>query len=229
MRISRTAKWVGGGLIAALLLSPVWGFEALYRCGIHGEALPMRVEVTPVPGLMKDALWIATGEVPGDEAEPLWVGNFFRSAHGGAATASLARRIVYRDPQRRLRNLEHHLRLAAVAVWLSRHATEGELKQYLAQWTYFGRNAWGASDAARAFFERPIENLTLAEIALLAGLPQAPSGLDPTCHPERAEKRRAYVLARLRDLGLISRSAYETANAEPIKVLPKDMPCDHSP
>jgi hypothetical protein len=221
MRISRTSTSFACALTGTFLFSPVWGFEVLYHYGVHGEVLPPEVDHTPMPSLVKDALWVVEGG--GTGIEPLWVGNFFRSRN--PATASIADRILRRNPSRRVRRLEQHLRLAAVTVWLSRHATEAELKQSFARLTYFGRRAWGASDVAKAFFERPVESLTISQISLLAGLLDSPSRYDPTCHPEHAAKRRGYVLARLRDSGVISRLEHETALKEPIDAIPPVRPC----
>lgn len=83
---------------------------------------------------------------------------------------------------------------------------------------YFGHGAYGVQEGARVYFGKNIEDLEVQEAALLAGLPQAPSRLDPYKHPERALKRRAYVLGRLHTLGKIDDQAFEVASKTPLEL-----------
>jgi penicillin-binding protein 1C len=75
----------------------------------------------------------------------------------------------------------------------------------------YGQNLVGAEAAARRYFGKPAAELTLPEAALLAGLPQAPSALEPLAHPERALARRNHVLHRMRDEGFISVEEHDRA------------------
>jgi hypothetical protein len=233
MSVRRRILFLACGLLAFVLLSPIWGFELLYHYGLHGEALPEPPPKTAAATLMQDALWLASGETLGAGIEPLWAGNYFRAfnraaaARGRAAANIVARYVFRRNRERRLRTLEHHLRSAAVLVWLTRHRTEGDLKQYLVERSFFGRDTSGVSDAAVAYFGAPLSQLTVGQVALLAGLPQAPSRFDPSCSPERALKRRAFVLERLRSNGRVSEEQFRRANDEPMTVLPKPGGCSN--
>ncbi|MEO1231340.1 MAG: PBP1A family penicillin-binding protein [Myxococcota bacterium] len=80
---------------------------------------------------------------------------------------------------------------------------------------YFGHGAYGVQEASRIYFGKDIGEIDVAQAALLAGLPQSPSRLDPYRHPERARKRRAYVLGRLLELGKIDLNVHETALEAP--------------
>lgn len=80
-----------------------------------------------------------------------------------------------------------------------------------------GHRAFGVGAAAEVYYGKQVHDLTLAEIAVIAGLPKAPSALNPISNPLRAKARRAVVLGRMRDTGLISDSEYEAAKAEPIE------------
>ena len=71
---------------------------------------------------------------------------------------------------------------------------------------YFGRGAYGISAASKAYFDKPVEQLTVAEGALLAALIQRPSGLDPAVNPEGAAKRWNWVLDGMVDIGALSPS-----------------------
>lgn len=76
---------------------------------------------------------------------------------------------------------------------------------------YFGHGAYGVEEAAKVYFGKHVRDLDVEEAALLAGLPQSPARLDPYRHPERALERRAYVLGRLRTLGMIDKATYDAA------------------
>jgi penicillin-binding protein 1C len=83
-----------------------------------------------------------------------------------------------------------------------------------------GGNVEGFPAAALVFFGRPAADLSLAEAALLAGLPQSPARLRPDVHPERAAARRDLVLARMEEEGFISAAERETARRAPIRAEP---------
>jgi penicillin-binding protein 1A len=87
---------------------------------------------------------------------------------------------------------------------------------------YFGNSAWGIGQAARSYFGKEAQNLTISEAALLAGLPQRPSDYDPNRNPEAAESRRRYVLGRMFGDEYIDEATYEAELASPpeIKVHP---------
>lgn len=210
----RVVSWAVAAFAVIGALSPIWGFEALYQHGLWGEQLPLPPEGGATT-MLEDALWVALGEAPRGPVEVLWAGNYFRrQSPGRSAVNAVAREVVYQDRTRRLPGLHHHLKMGAVSVWLSRHRTAAQLKRVLADTSPFGRNTRGASSATRAYFGVPLEWLTIGQIALLAAMPQQPSK-DPWCHAEAVMKRRAFVLRRLRDLGLIS-----NAMSEPNSVLP---------
>ncbi len=80
---------------------------------------------------------------------------------------------------------------------------------------YFGHGAWGIGQAARTYFGKAAQDLTISEAALLAGLVQRPSAYDPLRNPESAENRRRYVLGRMRADGYIDESTYQAQLADP--------------
>src|SRR5437588_5744768 len=83
---------------------------------------------------------------------------------------------------------------------------------------YLGHHSYGVQAAAENYFRKNVWELTLPEIALIAGLPQAPSEYSPFAHPEKAKARRSYVLRRMSEEGMISQVAREEADAAPIEV-----------
>jgi penicillin-binding protein 1A len=79
---------------------------------------------------------------------------------------------------------------------------------------FFGQRSYGVAAAAETYFGKSLDKLTIGEAALLAGIPKAPTDMNPVASPERARDRRGYVLRRMRQLGWIDDAQLEVANAE---------------
>lgn len=102
------------------------------------------------------------------------------------------------------------------------------LEIYLNQ-IYFGDGLYGLEAAARGYFGRPAKALTVAEAAVLAALPKAPSTYNPRRNPDAARRRRDLVLALMRDANVISPDAAEMARREPITLAPPLSAEGHAP
>jgi len=83
---------------------------------------------------------------------------------------------------------------------------------------YLGQRAYGFASAAAVYFGKDIKNLTLAESAMLAGLPKAPSAYNPVVNPQRAKVRQEYILQRMLELRFVTRQQYNEAMAEPLVI-----------
>lgn len=92
------------------------------------------------------------------------------------------------------------------------------LEVYINQ-IYLGQRAYGFAAAAQAYYGKTLNNLSLAEAAMLAGLPKAPSKYNPVVNPERATTRQRYVLRRMHELGRIDDKALELALKEPMRLV----------
>ncbi|HKT59004.1 MAG TPA: PBP1A family penicillin-binding protein [Gemmatimonadales bacterium] len=90
---------------------------------------------------------------------------------------------------------------------------------------YLGSGAYGVAAAARTYFDSDIHALSVAQAALLAGLPRAPSVINPYLHPDAARARRNLVLDRMHRLGWLDSLAWESARAEPLS-LARESPAD---
>lgn len=108
------------------------------------------------------------------------------------------------------------LREAVLALQLERRYTKDELLALYLNQVYFGSGAYGVASAARIFFNKEIEALTLAECALIAGMPRAPSRYSPLVNAELARQRRNSVLAQMHATGAIDSSAYQQSLQEPV-------------
>ncbi|MFM0073050.1 penicillin-binding protein 1A [Paraburkholderia sediminicola] len=91
------------------------------------------------------------------------------------------------------------------------------LEVYMNQ-IYLGQRAYGFASAARVYFGKDLKDLTLAESAMLAGLPKAPSAYNPVVNPKRAKIRQEYILQRMYELHYITREQYDEASRQPLIV-----------
>jgi penicillin-binding protein 1A len=94
---------------------------------------------------------------------------------------------------------------------------EDILYLYLNQ-IYFGQGAYGVEAAAQTYYHKTVEKLTLPEMAILAGLPQAPTRYSPVTNPLRAKERQTYVLHRMAEVGFVPKAEAEDAVKQPVKV-----------
>ncbi len=97
------------------------------------------------------------------------------------------------------------------------------LELYLNQ-IFFGHRAYGISAAAALYYDKPLNQLSVAEVAMLAGIPKAPSTNNPVSNPARALERRNYILGRMLELGYIDAGAYEVALNAPDAGQPASPP-----
>ncbi|NIF54573.1 penicillin-binding protein 1A [Burkholderia sp. Ax-1724] len=91
------------------------------------------------------------------------------------------------------------------------------LEVYMNQ-IYLGQRAYGFASAARVYFGKDLKDLTLAESAMLAGLPKAPSAYNPVVNPKRAKVRQEYILQRMYELRYITQQQYDDARGQPLVV-----------
>jgi len=103
-----------------------------------------------------------------------------------------------------------------LAYKLADHFSHKQILELYLNKIYLGQGAYGVQAAARTYYGKSVEQLTLGEMATIAGLPPAPSVLNPVMNPDLAKKRRAYVLKRLVNRGYITKAEAAKANAEPV-------------
>ena len=116
--------------------------------------------------------------------------------------------------------LRRKFREAILAFRLERALTKEEILYLYLNNVYLGHHAYGVQAAAENYYRKDVRELTLGELALIAGLPQAPSRYSPFTHPELAKKRRAYVLDRMVANGMISKPERDSAENSEIRVFP---------
>ncbi|MBY5992089.1 penicillin-binding protein 1A [Ferrimonas balearica] len=103
-----------------------------------------------------------------------------------------------------------------LALEIERLLTKEEILELYLNRSFLGNRAYGVGAAAQVYYGRDVQELTLAEMAMIAGLPQAPSAANPIRNPDRARNRRNVVLSRMMDVGYISRAEFDEARQAPI-------------
>jgi penicillin-binding protein 1A len=114
------------------------------------------------------------------------------------------------------KSLVRKIKEALLAFQLERRYTKDELLEFYLNQVYFGSGAYGVEAAAQLFFGKPVRDLNLAECALMAALPKAPSRFSPLIDPDLARRRRDIVLKQMLRAGIITRNDYQAALAEPV-------------
>jgi penicillin-binding protein 1A len=132
---------------------------------------------------------------------------------GSTITQQVAKQFLSAD-----KSLARKAREAILARRLeARYSKKAILSLYLNH-IYLGAGAYGVAAAAQRYFQKKLDELTLAELALIAGLPKAPSMFSPISHPARAIERRNVVLDQMVKWGKLDAATAEAAKAEPLKL-----------
>jgi penicillin-binding protein 1A len=103
-----------------------------------------------------------------------------------------------------------------LALRIEQDLTKEEILELYLNKIYLGHRAYGVGAAAQVYYGKPLAELQLAQTAMIAGLPKAPSRFNPIADPDRAVQRRNYVLGRMLDLGHIDPAAHAEATAAPV-------------
>lgn len=131
-----------------------------------------------------------------------------RFAQGASTLTQQLAKTLFLTPRK---TLSRKLREAILSIQLERRYTKDEILALYLNQIYYGSGAYGVASAARVYFGKPVQDLTLAQCALIAGLPKSPSRYSPLVNPELALQRRNMVLHQMLDTGAIKKSDYLAA------------------
>ncbi len=131
---------------------------------------------------------------------------------GSTITMQVARNFFLSREKTYLRKLTEIL----LALRIERELTKAEILELYLNKIFLGQRAYGVGAAAQVYYGSDLDGLTVAQLAMIAGLPKAPSAYNPVSNPRRALIRRNYVLARMHELGYLDDAAYAEARAEPV-------------
>ena len=137
---------------------------------------------------------------------------------GSTITQQYVKKVYTGDEQ----TLARKIREAVLAGQLDRKVTKDEILYRYLNTIYFGGGAYGIGAAAESYFHKPVNDLTLSESALLAGLISAPSDFDPRANPERAESNRKDVLDEMLEQKRITQGQYAEARAQELFLVGSD-------
>ena len=141
-----------------------------------------------------------------------------RFAQGASTLTQQLAKTLFLTPRK---TVSRKLREAILSIQLERRYTKDEILSLYLNQIYFGSGAYGVASAARVYFGKPVRDLTLAQCALIAGLPKSPSRYSPLVNPELAIDRRNIVLRQMAATGAINNREYQMALEEK---LPETQP-----
>ncbi|HEX5314233.1 MAG TPA: transglycosylase domain-containing protein, partial [Gammaproteobacteria bacterium] len=189
---------------------------------VYGDKLRIPLDYNQIPPLMSEAFIAAEDERffehPGLDVRSLsraginLIVTGSKSQGASTITMQLARNFFLSPKKLYIRKL----REIFLALHIERELSKEDILTLYLNKIYLGNHAYGVGAAAEVYYGRDVWQLDLAQIAMIAGLPQAPSSHNPIVDPQGALARRAYVLGRMRDLGYIDQSAYQRAMTAPL-------------
>lgn len=193
---------------------------------VIGEFGEERRNLTPfkdIPKVMKDAVlaiedarFYQHGGVDYIGLLRASIANLGRAKSQGASTITMqvARNVYLSSEKTFTRKIYEILLTTKLEHMLSKDQI---FEIYLNQ-IYLGNRAYGFAAACEAYFGKPIKDISIAEAAMLAGLPKAPSAYNPISNPKRARARQLYIIERMQDQGFITPAQAEEAKAQELKI-----------
>ncbi|EDY87296.1 penicillin-binding protein [gamma proteobacterium HTCC5015] len=188
----------------------------------YGTKRRVPLDIETAPEMLKQAFIAAEDDRfyqhPGVDwqgivrAAIVWAASGERSQGGSTITMQVARNYFLSREKTILRKLNEML----LALKIGRTLSKDKVLELYFNKIYLGKRAYGVAAAARVYYGKTVDELSLAEMAVIAGLPKAPSANNPVNNPERARERRNYVLRRMLELGYIDQAAFESATSAPI-------------
>ena len=135
---------------------------------------------------------------------------------GGSTLTQQLIKLTYFSTSTSDQTLSRKAQEAWLAVQLEQKATKQEILTYYINKVYMSNGNYGMQTAAQNYYGKDLKDLSLPQLALLAGMPQAPNQYDPYSHPEAAQERRNLVLSEMKGQGYITAEQYEKAINTPI-------------
>jgi len=191
--------------------------------GEFGEERRTLVRSAEIPDIMKRAVLAIEDDRFFEHGGVDYVGivraavhNLSGGARQGASTITqqVARNFFLSSEQ----TLKRKVYEALLAWKIEKNLTKDQILEVYMNQIYLGQRAYGFSSAAQIYFGKKLKDISIAEAAMLAGLPKAPSAYNPVVNPKRAKARQQYILLRMLQLGYISEADYNKAKDEELKI-----------
>ncbi len=191
--------------------------------GEFGEERRAIVAIGDVPDVMKQAILAAEDErfythggVDYLSVVRAALANVASGSQQGAGTITM--QVARNFFLTREKTITRKMREALLAWKIEASLTKDEILELYVNQIFLGQRAYGFAAAGQIYFGKPLKDLTVAEAAMLAGLPKAPSAYNPVNNPRRAKTRQQYVLRRMHDLRFISDDQFREAQSAPLVV-----------
>jgi penicillin-binding protein 1A len=195
-----------------------------YLIGEFGEERRAVVSIQDVPSVMKHAILAAEDDRFYQHGGVDYVG-ILRAAAANLAgggkrqgastiTQQVAKNFFLSGEKTYTRKLYE----ALLSFKIENNLSKDQILELYINQIFLGQRAYGFAAASQIYFGKPLKDLSVAEAAMLAGLPKAPSAYNPIINPKRARVRQQYVLRRMHDLGYITDAQHESALKEPLVV-----------
>lgn len=183
-----------------------------------GEQKRNPVSIDAVPDLLKKAILAAEDSNfyshPGVDYKGLIRAsiNLIKTGEKGQGGSTITMQVARNFYLTKQKTYERKIREIFVSLKIERELSKDEILSLYINKIFLGHRAYGFSAAAQVYYGLPLSKLNLAQIAMLAGLPKAPSTYNPATNPSKAKARRHYVLGRMLELGFISKDDYDLAD-----------------
>src|SRR5579864_56535 len=185
--------------------------------GEFGEERRSVVTIDEVPALMKQAILAAEDERfyqhTGVDYQGVLRAAYSNLVSGGKTqgASTITMQVARNFFLSREKTLTRKLYEALLAFKIENSLSKDQILEIYINQIYLGQRAYGFGTAAQVYFGKTLTQLNAAEIAMLAGLPKAPSSFNPVINPKRAKQRQLYVLRRMHDLGVLNDAQYADA------------------
>jgi penicillin-binding protein 1A len=189
-----------------------------YLISEFGEERRAFIKVDQVPKNLKDAVlaiedrrFYQHGGIDTKGVLRAIKNNLTGRSHEGASTITMQVAKNFFTVPGGKRNMVTKVKEALLAIKIEKALTKDQILELYLNQIYLGQRSYGFAAASQVYFGKPLKQLTLAESALLAGLPKAPSGYNPFTNPDRAKKRQQEVLHDMLRFGFIDEDKYNAA------------------
>ncbi len=191
--------------------------------GEFGEERRNLVHIKEIPDVMKKAVLAIEDDRFYEHGGVDYMGILRATLHNAAGGAKQGASTITQQVARNFflsseQTIKRKVYEVLMAWKIEQNLTKDQILEVYMNQIYLGQRAFGFSSAAQIYFGKNLKDITVAEAAMLAGLPKAPSAYNPVVNPKRARTRQQYILQRMRELGYINDAQYEAAKAEHLKV-----------
>lgn len=195
------------------------------QIGEFGQERRDFVKIQDVPQQMKHAIMSAEDERFYEHSGVDYVGvgrallANLTQGHTVSGASTITQQVAknfFLSPER---TLERKFKEALLAFKIEQNLSKDQILELYMNQINLGQRAYGFGAAAKTYFGKPLSELSVAEMAMLAGLPKAPSKFNPVVNPDRAKLRQMYVLRRMHELKYITDEEYEAAKVEQLHVV----------